>query len=244
MTPAAVIKKALTKLRVVDPGQALNATDLSTGLEGLNIILKRASANRLMQFYIRDVAYPIGINQSYSVGPGLTDFPDNVRPTFIQTVRKVLGNGFEVDLNLLTKPQWDAVRNKAATSPDGPDDFYYDGNAPVGRFYLAPKLTGGTMVLRFSQWNPLRLFAANETAVEILDYYPEEYEPWMVDELAEYMNPDYNLIGANELAEIIRGAATSKAAIMMLNNDRLSGAFGATRTGVIPTKGDGQPVGQ
>lgn len=206
------------------------------------------SANRLRLAFVPEVQYPlIGGQGAYTIGPAATDFDTNsgvgpsgpyVKPIFVQSARVKIGTARRWSLNILTRPQWDLIQNRDLLDPDGPLDFFYDFNTPIATINMALKPQFNT-TLYLSQWNPLRQFSAGEEALNIEDFYPQEYIKPMQTGLAIELAQAYKLPVSQELVALF---ADSIQTVERMNNDKLSGAFGSARTLEGPTKGDGSPV--
>lgn len=239
------LNNALSAAGVVQPAQTASGSVSDVARRKHSDMVRSWNISRLRLFYVPEQAYPLTANLGvYEIGPGAAQFDTTpgvyTRPIFVQSARVIVGTGRRWPLNVLTRPQWDLNNNKNLVDPDGPLDLFYDFNTPKATFNLGPK-PGGAQSLLVSQWNPLRFFTPDELALNIEDFYPEEYIEPMEKGLAIILAQTYKRPIDQALVSLFQDSVSRLEAI---NNDKLSGAFGFSRTLDGPTKGDGSPVAQ
>lgn len=241
---------ALADVGGCDPGQTPSPSRIQFARRKHTGMMRSWSTKRLRLFYIPESAYTLqGGKGTYLIGPLAADFdtstivppaaaPAYVKPVFIQAGSVIVGTGRRWPLNILTRPQWDLNNTKTLTDPDGPLDLFYDFGSPMGTINIAPKPTGAQQML-LSQWNPLPTFNEGDEQLNIEDFYPQEYIKPMQLGLAIELAPAYRFQVTQDMAALF---GDSIGQVERMNNDKLSGAYGTSRTLDGPVKGDGSPV--
>lgn len=239
------IADALAKAGLGKPGQTPAANTAQHARRVHQEMVRSWSSNRLRLFNIPESLYALQGNKgSYTIGPDATaDFDTTAglysRPVFIQAARVIVGTARRLPLNILTRPEWDILQNRGQVDPDGPLDLFYDFNVKLGTINVAP-MPAGAGPLYISQWNPLKSFNEDELGEDVEDFYPGEYiKPTMLG-LAIELCQAYNRPVSQELVGLFQDAI---APIEKMNNEKLSGSYGFSRTLDGPVKGDGAPVG-
>lgn len=235
---------ALTRAGLMKPGSTPPGTTSQHCRRVHKAMVKTWSANRLRLFNIPEAQYPlVGAKGAYTIGPdAMADFDTTagnyVRPVFIQSGRVKVGTNRRWPLNILTRPQWDVLQGRTLQDPDGPLDLFYDFAIKLGTINVAPQSTGVT-TLWLSQWNALRSFEEDELALDLEDYYPLEYiKPSMLG-LAVELCEAYTRPVSQELLGLFQDSIST---IEKMNNEKLSGSFGFSRSLEAPLKGDGTSV--
>lgn len=199
------------------------------------------SQKRERQFYVPEAQYPLkGGQGSYQIGPGAADFNTTaadspyVRPVQIQTAHVIVGNARRWDLDILTRPQWQANQARSIQDPDGPLAIFYDDNRPVGTFNFAP-IPANPQVLYTSQWNPLHVFEVGDEALEVETYYPEAYLLALTTGLAIEILRAYRMQPSPDLLGRFNGAIEI---IENTNKQNMIGQFSESRTLNPPLHGE------
>ena len=243
---------ALTSAKVLKPGSTPTGTQLQVAMQLHFEMVTSWSSRRLRLPYIPEAQYPMTAGKgTYLIGPGAADFnttpvggPPPVaaytKPQFIEAASVIVGTARRIPLNILTRPQWDINQTKSLMDPDGPIDLFYDYNSPIATINVACK-PGGNQVLFIAQWNALMGFVPGQEQFDVLQYYPPEYIKPMRYGLAIEACAAF---GTQVTSDITTPFAESIQQLEQKNNDKLSGAFGTTRTLDGPAKGDGSPVAQ
>lgn len=233
---------ALVSAKVLKPGQTPTGTQLQAAMQLHREMVHSWSSRRPRLFWIPEVQYPMtGGKGTYQIGNGAADFntaPPNangyVKPMFIEAASVIVGTARRIALNILTRPQWDINQTKSLTDPDGPVDIFYDYAAPIATFNVASK-PGSNQTLYVAQWNPLTGFIPGQETYDMDNYYPTEYIKPMRYGLAIEL---CNAFGVPVSQDVTNPFAESIQELENINADKVSGAFGPTRTLDGPVKGD------
>lgn len=236
---------ALANAGLLKPGQTPSSPTAQHARRKHQEMVRSWSTNRLRLFNIPEALYTLVPNQgAYTIGPDATaDFDTSAgaftRPVFIQAARVIVGTARRWPLNVLTRPEWDVLQRHSAADPDGPLDLFYDFAVKLGTINVDPKPTTAQQMY-MSQWNALRSFAEDELDLDVEDFYPGEYiKPTMLG-LAIELCQAYTRPVSQELFGLFKDAIDP---IEKMNNEKLSGSFGFSRTLDGPLKGDGSPIG-
>lgn len=236
---------ALAEIRGTQPGQVPSGPMQQFIQRKQAQMLRSWSANRLRLFFIPEAPYSLSASVgSYQIGPGAAQFDTNtgnfVKPVFVQAAYVIVGTARRIPLNILTRPEWNVCQTRSIPDPDGPLDLFYDFNSPIATINVAP-IPGNSQQMYMSQWNPLKVFEIGEEALSPEDFYPAEYIRAITLGLAIELSSSYGFSVTPELAQKFQNAI---GIVEQMNNSKLSGAFGFTRTLEGPTKGDGVPIQQ
>jgi hypothetical protein len=238
---------AISDSKLVQPTQTPSGPQLDVARRKHADMVQAWSAVRLRLFFVPEVTYPlVGGKGIYEIGPGGADFdtggapPLYVKPVFIQSGAVIIGVARRWPLNILTRPQWEVIQTRGLIDPDGPLDLFYDFAEPKATFNVAPK-PFGPMFMVLSQWNPLKAFNETEVDLNVEDFYPQYYVQAMRYGLAIELGAAYGLPVAQETLGMFQ---SNIGTLEKLNNDKLSGSFGFSRTLEGPTKGEGMPLQQ
>lgn len=127
-----LIKRALRILKVIDPGEDLEAGEFKDGLEGLNHMLDSWNTEKLVVPSLVLTSTSTSI-RGITIGPGAD--VDIYRPSKLEEGQVFLRSG-EVTyrLNKMTAEEYAA---RAGFTTSGlPGAFYYDAGNPTGTVYL------------------------------------------------------------------------------------------------------------
>lgn len=242
---------ALADAGVQQPNQTATGNNIDFTHRRFDDMVRTWSKIRERLFFIPAANYPLlAATGAYQIGPGAAQFnttpvpPATVgpytRPLFIQSAQVIIGNARKFPLNILTRPQWDVLQTQTLVDPDGPTDLFYDFNHPIATIYVAP-MPGGAgwtagQILTLSQWNPLKVFYPGDEALLVQNYYPESYLLALRKGLAIQLCDAFRMPVTQQLLGTFQGAIK---AIENDNRDKVTGAFGPSRTLDSPTKGDG-----
>lgn len=237
---------AFSDAGLMQPNQTPSGSNVDRIHRAFDDMVRAWSKVRERLFFIPSAIYPLtsGLG-AYQIGPGAAQFntttnPNYTRPLLIQTAQVVIGVARKFSLNILTRPNWDVLQTQTLLDPDGPTDLFYDFGHPISTIYLAP-MPGGTgwnvaQTLILSQWNPLKVFYPGDEQLLVQDYYPESYFLALRKGLAIQLCDAYSRPVSQQLVGLFQGALS---AIENDNRDKVTGAFGPSRTLESPTKGDG-----
>ena len=240
---------ALSDAGLQQPNQTASGSNIAFTHRMFDDMVRTWSKVRERLFFIPAANYTLLANTgAYQIGPGAAQFNTNnvapnplyTRPLFIQSAQVIVGNARKFSLNILTRPNWDVLQTQTLVDPDGPTDLFYDFNHPISTIYVAPLPGGAGWVagqqLILSQWNPLKVFYPGDEAKLVQDYYPESYFLALRKGLAIQLCDAFNKPVTQQLLGVFQGALS---AVENDNRDKVTAAFGPSRTLDGPTKGDG-----
>src|SRR5206468_2712993 len=101
-------------------------------------------AEKLPLFAIKRDSYTLTGAGSYTIGPGATF--NGTRPHKLRAAAVLAANGTENDVEIVGADQWKAYVDKTATGLLA-KILYCDGNYPTATIYIAPKPSGGSLIL-------------------------------------------------------------------------------------------------
>jgi hypothetical protein len=238
---------SLTDAGLLQPNQTASGPTIDFTHRRFDDMARTWSKIRERLFFVPAASYTLLANVgAYQIGPGAAQYNTTpgvyTRPLFIQSAQVVVGNARKWPVNILTRPQWDILQTQTLTDPDGPTDLFYDFNHPIATIYLAPipgsaggAIWNAAQQLILSQWNPLKVFQPGDEALNVEDFYPESYLLALRKGLAIQLCDAYGRQVTQQLLGVFQGAIQ---AIEKDNRDKVTGAFGFSRTLEGPTKGD------
>lgn len=239
------LNNAAARILQVSPGGGISGNQLAFWVDGFSEVVRSMSGDRSLLFFVPDVQYTlVNAKESFEIGPGAADFDTTggayTRPVFVESVRVKVGNARRFPLNMCTEQEFAVSPWRNATHPDGPTDFYYASGIPKATFNFAAQALAG-QICWVSQWNPLREFDLTETNLLMEDYYPNEYIRMLQLGLGVHQCSAYGKTAPQELVADLQAASQI---VRDLNNTRLMGSAGQTRTLNTPKVGVGVSVGQ
>jgi len=219
---------AMTAIGQLGVGQTISPEEAQQAMRVGNRMLAKWSLDRLMLFVIntRPFTMTIGL-QDYTLGPTGVPFV-GVRPVYVEAAQAVvLGSTMELPMNMLTKIQWGAIRDKGVTTSGGgtpgvSSDIWIEYTYPNLALHLWP-VPGNPFVLKLGTWEELQQFA---TIFDVVNF-PPGYEDPIVDNLAMELAKYFDMPVSQDLAGV---AADGLLKIKGLNIKNLGGAFGEART--------------
>lgn len=131
-TAAKIIKSALRKIKVIDPGEEPSAEEMRDALEGLNDMLDSWNTEKLVVPSLAETSTSIS-TRAITIGPGA--IVDIYRPSKLDEGQVFLRSG-EVTyrLNKMTAEEYAA--RAGYTTAGLPGAFYYDAGNPTGTINL------------------------------------------------------------------------------------------------------------
>ena len=206
-----LVSAALREIGVQGAGETLGAEDGDDALDAFNRMVDQWAAERLMIYEsARTTKALVNGTRDYTVGVG-GDF-NVARPVYVDHVTYYDSTTTpltEIDLTPLTDDAWEAIPQKATTSPS-PAFYYYQPTMPTATLSLWPVLTGATLVGVLYAPKQISEFAALATAVSL----PPGYRRTIVKNLALELAPSYRRTPAPEL---LTAAADAKAVVKRQN---------------------------
>lgn len=201
-TAADIIKSALRKIGVADPGETLASEDMNTGIEALNDMLAMWSAESMNIYATTQENFPLTGAQSYTIG-STGDF-NTQRPIEILQAFTRIGST-DYPCSIITKEEYNELSTKS-TSGSYPYYLAYAKEYPLGRIYVYPASTG---TLYIESQKLLQQFTLSTT-----DYsMPPEQLFAIKTNLAAVIAPEY---GKLPDANLMNQAMTSKSLLKSL----------------------------
>lgn len=223
---------SLTDIMQLGIGQSPSPEQTQQALRYGNRLLDSWSAKRLFLYTISTQTFPlVALLQDYSLGPSAAG-PGAVvapRPTLIESAGvTAAGGGVEMPLNLLSAPQWRAIRDKGATcSINGlPQDVWEDGLFPnTGlHFWTVPS---NAATVRFGVWLQLQQFVTIFDTVNLPVGYGRAFQKAL----------SFELCGAYQIPpppDVVQAAQDAIQAIQAVNAQKIGGVVGESRTLMSP----------
>lgn len=211
-----LVASALTSIGQLGQGQTANPEDGALGFRQANLLLSQKSTQRLFLPYVSIRQYTLSAaTADYTIGPTGATFTA-LRPTLIESAQINVGStGVWLPISIYGKPQWDAIRNKAATA-DIPDGVYVEYLLPNIAFHVNP-VPVGTPGIRFGAWEQLTQFV---TLFDVLAF-PPAYEEWLESAVAIQLAPFYDQPVPQSLVDRRQRA---EAAVMDFNARTIQGS--------------------
>lgn len=238
-----VITDSVTILGQLGVGQSLSPEEGQQGLREANRLTNKWSVQKLLQYWINTRVYTLTANkQNYTLGPTATDFVA-ARPVFIETALAVIPTTVvEETMSVLTKTQWDAIRDKGAlcSSMGTPGSMWPETAYPnmILHFHPIPNYFGSPgMTIKLGTWELIQQFASIADTINL----PPAYEEMLKQNLAMQLAPYYD-VSAAVVANLQQLAADSLLEVQKLNTQNLTGALGVTQTLQEPTTGIPPPT--
>jgi len=173
---------ALRKLRVIDPSENPNATELDNCFTEMKRMLHTWAAKGMYVFVsTEDVLTLTAETEEYTIGSG--GAINSARPTQINTATFVRANGLDSKLQIVGEAKFADIVQKGIGA-DTPAVIWYETTYPLGTIHLWPP-GGGELHL----WSRKRL--AEPATVGANAVFPEEYQDAIVWELSCRMAPEF-----------------------------------------------------
>lgn len=230
-----LLTASLTYIGQLGAGQTMNAEDQANGFRHLNLLMGKYSAKRLLIPYVATRSYVLSPSiADYTIGPTGATFTAP-RPTFIESGGVyVLGTSVRLPLNILDKPQWDAIVNRNAIA-DVPESVYPEYTFPNIGIHVNPK-PAGAVTLELGAWEQLPRFTTYFDPITL----PEEYEEFLEASLAIVWAPDYDQPISGDMRA---RQADAQQAVMEKNAQGIGGSLSAAQKMISPNVGQPIPTG-
>jgi hypothetical protein len=229
-----LITDSMINISELAQGETPNAEDAVFMQTRLNAMLDSFSLERLWLPDVVRVAETLTAN-TYQYTLGQSGFPsfNTQRPTLIQSVAIIDGNGVTHNLNILNAKEWYALKQKGVATAPLPEDVYIDGAWPNLNIYFNPVPTLASNI-EFVTWMALQSFPS---LVTVFPAIPGYYEAVMWS-LCTRIADGYNKQVTPSMAA---NAAAGMSTLKNFNTQLLLGSLGPSRTLSAPNIG--QPVG-
>lgn len=182
-TATNICTAALRKLRVVDPQETPDDTELDNVFTEFKRMIKTwGSIGAVVWASTEDEHTLTAGTKVYTIGSG-GDI-NTVRPNRVINGTYILSGNIDRPVNIIGQSIYNSISDKDIGIPDPPTKLWYDPQYPLGKIYLWPP-GGGTLYLR--SYKPLAEPAT--IAAEIV--YPDLYQDAIVWNLAQRMSPEF-----------------------------------------------------
>lgn len=158
-----LITEVLVDIAELGQGETCSNEDSAYCMAKANEMLDSWSTERLNIFQIEETPLNLTAKQSFTLGPGASDF-NQTRPVKIEAcIILVPVNGVNVrtgEAEIVGEQRWRQIKDLSATS-NIPEIMYPDYADPIMtlNFFPAPLVTV-TTIAQLSQWLPLQQFAS------------------------------------------------------------------------------------
>lgn len=203
MTALDLITAAFRLIGVTSQGNALGSEDAQNGLQALQMMLERWSAETPALSAISRLSTTLTANKAdYTIGSGAdidTDRPTRIEGAFVRDA-----NGNDYQLYRLDPAQYRSITAKSNTS-SRPEYFWYNPEYPNGKLFLWPVPDSGGETLFLDLLQPLQSFTSLTDAVNL----PPEYQSAIKFHLAIELAPEYGIM-PNKVVALQAKAAYDK----------------------------------
>jgi hypothetical protein len=188
----------------------LQASDLATGQEALNLLLDAANIEKLLVYNLAEEASVVTNLREPTVGPGGTC--DIIRPSVLKQGQVFLRvDEIDYALREMTAQEWGGYAGMI-TPTSQPSAFWYEPSFPRGIVHLNYTPDAQYQIV-FYKWKVLDQISDMMAALTL----PPGYFRWLVYDLALDLRPEYPSATA-DMGVIAETARQAKAAVKRINN--------------------------
>lgn len=199
MTAEQIVSDARSLLGIDAEEEPLQATELSTGLKALNLMLKAWQADEEMEWtYTQGTVTLVSGTASYVFGAGGTF---TSVPFAINDDAYITRGGSDLPMIRLSREEYRAIPRKDSTGY--PTQWYYDRQRSGGTLYVWPSPDTTAGVFNFTY---RRIVNDLDAAADTLDL-PQEWHEAVIYNLAVRLIPRYSVIGDAEARLVTSQAA-------------------------------------
>jgi hypothetical protein len=203
-----IIKRSFRMLKVIEAGEAPQASESQDALTVLNNMIQSWNNERLMLHKMTQESETLTANQgTYTIGTGgdfNTDRPIRFESVFIRD-----SNNNDYQLQVINDQQYGKITIKS-TESNYPRYLYYRPNYPLGQINLWP-VPDAAYTLFMNVWSQIGTFAALTTSVSL----PDGYQRCLEYNLAVELAPEYQI--PSTFALIQQQAIASKSNLKTVN---------------------------
>ncbi len=197
VTAAQIIKDALMLNGAQDPINGITAEDRKVCMRFLNMLVKNIQKDANL-WVTEDVTHTLTAGtQSYTVGTGLDI--DTPRPMTLKHCRRTDSSGNDISVDVVSRQDYMGQPTKSTQSQVLM--AYYDPQRANGVLYVWPTGTTGDLTLVLTFQRPIQDFDANGNNPDL----PDEWNIWLVYQLAVLISPIYSGSIRTDLAQAAGG---------------------------------------
>lgn len=204
---------ALRKLRVIDPSETPNATELDNVFTEMKRMLMQWASKRIFALYSTEDTHTLTAGTaSYTIGSGGTI--NTARPIQINEGSYVRANGIDYPLKIIGETQYNRLNYKDQGS-DYPSRIWYKPEFALGKIFLWPP-GGGELHLWSTKQFTLPASIGNDwefteesqdaivwtLACRMAPEFIGDPTPFMMQQAADAMETIINLNAANDIDEM------------------------------------------
>lgn len=196
-TAGSIIRRALRLINVLASGENPSADEQADALEAMNDMIDSWRNESLMVYALRDEAFAVSGAASYTIGSG--GVFNTTRPVRIESAFIRQGD-IDYPIRVAGAKEWFGISDKT-TASDYPDWLYYEPSMSLGKIFLYPVPSTGT--LHLVTWVPLGELTASETVA-----FPPGYREALTYQLAMRLGAEFGRPVPVDVAAI--GSAAKK----------------------------------
>jgi hypothetical protein len=182
-----IVNAALRKLSVLGDGTSATATQLTNGIQALNLMLKTFTTKGMPLWVITEYSITPTATRTYTIGVGqTTNTPAPLK--VLQVLRDNSTDGTSIPLNIRTHYDYNLLNN--STNTGVPTEFWYEPLNQVGKLHIWPTPDANTIAyvtLRMVYQKP---FEDMVGSTDTLDF-PQWWQEAVVYGLASRLAPEY-----------------------------------------------------
>lgn len=198
MTGDQLVNASLRKLAVLGDGQSPTATQLSTGTQALNAMIKTFMVKGMPLWVVTEYSLTLTATRTYTMGVGQTT---NI-PAPLKIYQARLSNSdTESVVPLQMKSHYDYNLLSSTTADGTPNSFYYEPKNQTGVFHLYPtpdsdNIADAVVIITYQ-----KPFEDMVSGTDTLDF-PQWWHEAVIYGLAHRLSPEYGvpLLDRKELA--------------------------------------------
>lgn len=194
-TAADIIKRSLRLINALAAGETPDATQQADCLEALNAMIDAWRNESLMVYALQDESFAVNGAASYTIGSGGTF--NTTRPVKIESAF-IRHSGVDYPVAIAGADAWFGIADKT-TASDYPDWLYYEPSMSLGKIFLYPIPSAGT--LHLITWVPIAELSASTTIT-----LPPGYREALTYQLAMRLGPEYGRAVPVEVAAVGKAA--------------------------------------
>jgi len=197
VTAGQIVKDALLLNNVLDPKESTDPNDNTICMRFLNMMIKNVQKDADLWVSTDVTATLTAGTESYTVGDGLDI--DTARPLKLKHCRRRDSSGNDITVDVVSRQDYMEQPTKSTQSPVLM--VYYDPQISNGVLYVWPTATAGNLTLILTFQRPIQDFDETGNNPDL----PDEWNIWMVYQLASLISPIYSGELRQDLQSISNG---------------------------------------